>query len=90
MDDLLAWHYDKKGVFSVKSEYHVLADEQKREARKQTGEGSSALGQSPDAGFGWHKIWELKCPPKVKHFFLEIYTQQPPSQKKHLQTRDGD
>ena len=42
MDDLLAWHYDKKSVFSIKLEYHVLADEQTREARKQTSEGSSA------------------------------------------------
>ena len=42
MDDLLAWQYDKKGVFSIKLEYHVLADEQTREARKQTSEGSSA------------------------------------------------
>ena len=32
MDDLLAWHYDKKSMFSVKSQYHILADEQKREA----------------------------------------------------------
>ena len=30
MDDLLAWHYDKKGIFSVKSNYHVLADDQRR------------------------------------------------------------
>jgi hypothetical protein len=24
MEDLLAWHYDNKGLFSVKSAYHVL------------------------------------------------------------------
>jgi len=30
-DDVIAWHHDSKGMFSVKSTYHVLADEEKRQ-----------------------------------------------------------
>jgi hypothetical protein len=26
-DDMIAWHFDSKGLFSVKSVYHVLDDE---------------------------------------------------------------
>lgn len=40
-EDVLAWHYDKKGVFSVKSAYHVLQDANERAAKRQKGESSS-------------------------------------------------
>ena len=30
LDDLLAWHFDKKGIFSVKSNYLVLVDDKER------------------------------------------------------------
>jgi hypothetical protein len=69
MEDLLAWHLDSKGKFSVKSVYHVLDDCRERETSRQHGEGSSSVGQSSHHGFGWQKIWKLQCPPKVKHFF---------------------
>ena len=35
MEDLLAWHYVKKGVFSVKSAYHVLDDGRTRDRIRQ-------------------------------------------------------
>ena len=35
IEDILAWHYDKKGLFSVKSAYHVLVDEKKRKQPRQ-------------------------------------------------------
>lgn len=44
MEDLLAWHYDKKGLFSVKSAYHVLDDGRKREQSGQQRESSSNSG----------------------------------------------
>jgi hypothetical protein len=37
MDDFLVWHYDKKGIFSVKSVYHVLGDKMSLEAQHQEG-----------------------------------------------------
>jgi hypothetical protein len=29
-DDCVAWHFDQKGTFSVKSAYHVLEDDAER------------------------------------------------------------
>ncbi|KAJ1288003.1 hypothetical protein BS78_02G054800 [Paspalum vaginatum] len=40
-EDTLAWHFDTKGVFSVKSAYHVLEDNRERQNIRQEGEGSS-------------------------------------------------
>ena len=34
MDDFLAWHYDTKGLFSVKSMYHILEDNRDRRATR--------------------------------------------------------
>lgn len=41
MEDFLAWHYDPKGQFSVKSAYHVMEDKRERDAKRQVGESSS-------------------------------------------------
>ena len=41
-EDVLAWHFDNKGQFSVKSAYHVLDDEKNQEKTQQRGEGSSS------------------------------------------------
>ena len=69
MEDLLAWHYDKEGIFSVKSAYHVLDDGKTRDRCRQQGEGSGSSGSSRASGFSWKRIWQLKCPPKIRHFF---------------------
>jgi hypothetical protein len=41
-EDMVAWHFDPKGIFSVKSVYHVLEDNQELNCRSQHGESSSA------------------------------------------------
>jgi hypothetical protein len=69
MDDLLAWHFDKKGVFSVKSAYHVLDDKRIRlfeTSRVKAVQGSNSLE------FRWKDIWKLKCPPKIKQFLRRL------------------
>lgn len=68
MEDLLAWHFDKKVMFSVKSAYHILDDGKTRARCNQQGEGSSSSGLSRPAEFNWKCIWQLKCPPKIRHF----------------------
>lgn len=40
-EDVIAWHFDKKGFFSVKSTYHTLHDSSVQKAKKQKGESSS-------------------------------------------------
>ena len=69
MDDILAWHFDSKGVFSVKSAYRILDDDRARNASWQKGEGSTTVGRAVNANFRWQNLWRLNSPPKVKHFF---------------------
>ncbi|XP_039796349.1 uncharacterized protein LOC120661524 [Panicum virgatum] len=68
MEDLLAWHYDKKGIFSVKSAYHVLDDGRTRDRCRQRGEGSGSTTSPKAPEFSWKRIWQLRCPPKIRHF----------------------
>ena len=42
MDDLIAWHFDRKGIFSVKSAYHNLVAIKGREECRQIGASSSS------------------------------------------------
>jgi len=72
MEDILAWHFDKKGVFSVKSAYHVLNDSKERDVCRQQGEESTGAGNQADGGFRWRRILKLNCPPKVKHFLCRF------------------
>jgi len=81
MDDLLAWHYDKKGIFSVKSSYHVLVDDQRRVARHQQGESRESSGRASEPSFSWKKILKLNCLPKVKHILWRFTQQFAPSQE---------
>jgi len=37
MDDILAWHYNKNGLFSVKSAYKVCVDDFKRSKTRNGG-----------------------------------------------------
>ena len=70
-DDIIAWHYDPKGIFSVKSAYHVLegVEEQKRQVQK--GE-TSRQGACTSEDRLWKDIWHLQCPPKIKQFIWRV------------------
>jgi hypothetical protein len=61
MDDWPAWHFDAKGIFTMKSAYKIAVA--RREAL--TGrDGSTSDGTE----FQWNKIWQLKVPNKVQMF----------------------
>ena len=64
-EDFLAWHYDSKGLFSVRSAYRVSLITQ--ELKMVRSGGMSTIGTSwmKDT---WKKIWSLHCPAKVHHF----------------------
>lgn len=47
-EDMVAWHLDSKGVFSVKSAYHVLEDNQELSRNFQRGESSGSSGGGHD------------------------------------------
>jgi hypothetical protein len=64
MDDWIAWHYDSKGVFSVKSAYRLGIS--LRDAKNRRDASSSiSIGNANDQ---WRKIWNLELPTKVKFF----------------------
>lgn len=69
-EDSVAWHFDKKGVFLVKSAYHVLEDDGEARRVRQTGESSSAT--SDGRSRMWKKIWHLPGSLKLKHIVWRI------------------
>ena len=66
----MAWHFDVKGLFSVKSVYHVLEDEKERGQTRQVGQSSSI--SVDEHGVSWQSLWKMKCPPKVKLFLWRL------------------
>jgi hypothetical protein len=64
MEDSVAWHFDDKGVFSIKSAYRLgvsLRDS------KQDRDASSSSSTDAVSSL-WKNIWSLKLPSKVKIF----------------------
>jgi len=70
-EDFVAWHFDPKGKFSVKSAYHVLVDDEERGEVRQAGESSSSPAKADDQLF-WKKIWRLDVCPKAKQFIWRV------------------
>jgi hypothetical protein len=64
MDNILAWHFDPKGIFSVKSAYKVCIDQESY------GSSNDITVHHPIVGTSlpWHIIWKLQCPNKVRGF----------------------
>ena len=69
MEDVVGWHFDAKGQFSVKSAYKVQRNCKLREQRCLTRAGT---GSSDGGGDFWNRLWKLECPPKVKHFLWRM------------------
>jgi hypothetical protein len=60
-EDFIAWHYEKSGMFSVRSAYKLALQLQQSEQRQ---EGSS---RNPDGSRLIYKdIWSARVPPKVR------------------------
>ena len=55
-----------RGLFSVKSVYHVLDDSREQKKVRQVGSTSSA--DSGTVGNFWNQVWKIDCIPKVKQF----------------------
>jgi hypothetical protein len=69
-EDNIAWHYDPRGIFSVKSAYHVLEDKREQNQHRQTGSPSSSLDHRTD--FDWLHLWRIPYAPKVKQFLWRL------------------
>ena len=75
MEDRPAWHFDKKGLFSVKSAYKVAV--QRREDEKGgCAENSESLSVEKSV-FRWDKIRGMEIPNKVKMFAWRMAHKMP-------------
>ncbi|KAM0866035.1 hypothetical protein ACQ4PT_042909 [Festuca glaucescens] len=68
-DDQVAWHYDSRGIFSVKSAYKVYA--LFVDVDRQAGTAHGELGSTWEKNV-WKNVWKLECPPKVHHFLWRV------------------
>lgn len=64
-EDFVAWHFDSKGVFSVKSAYKIHVQMLKNEASRQQGHSSANVEQNSEL---FRALWKVHCPPRVHHF----------------------
>jgi hypothetical protein len=65
----VAWHFDDKGVFSVKSAYKVFRDHEIRSSKRG---GALASNHNPSHELLWRRIWNLDCANKIKHFIWRL------------------
>jgi hypothetical protein len=63
MEDWIAWHFDSKGFFLVKSAYRPGASLRDKDQQRDVGTSSAVTEISPL----WKSIWALKLPSKVKN-----------------------
>ena len=68
-EDFIAWHFDNRGLFSVKSAYKVHVDMLRREGVAQVGQGSVSNSVQDEV---FKKLWTVQCPPKVHHFLWRL------------------
>ena len=56
--DVMVWLHNRKGIYSVRSEYHVA-----RKVLREWAECSTGVGQQ-----AWKQLWKIRVPKKIKVF----------------------
>jgi hypothetical protein len=75
--DFWASHYERKGVFSVRSGYRMLAcTKEKREAWLDEAAKSSNHGVTEAS---WTKLWQIRVPAKLRIFLWRLAKQSLPT-----------
>lgn len=69
VEDCLAWHYEKKGIFSVRSAYWLAATQQHQNNQR----ASSSTNDVDDRSI-WGIIWKAKVPGKIRIFGWRVAT----------------
>lgn len=67
--DVVAWAPEKNGVYSVRSAYRMLKEDQ----------AATALASASDDNRTWSAIWKLNVPPKVRVFWWRVLHNSLPS-----------
>jgi hypothetical protein len=67
--DWPAWHFDSKGIFSVRSAYKLVVQLQDEDLERNC---STYVIEGGVLTFEWHKIWQLPYSNKVKMFIWRL------------------
>jgi ribonuclease HI len=76
VDDYVAWHFKRNGIFTVKSAYRLALNLK----QKQRGNESSSNHPSGERGI-WNAIWKSNVPPKVRIFGWRVAMDALPTKK---------
>jgi hypothetical protein len=68
--DFWAWHYDRKGMFTVKSAYKLLV--QTRENRYAWLDGTASSSNIKEEERSWTDLWRIKVPSKLNVFLWRL------------------
>ena len=75
MEDFIAWHMEKTGLFSVRSAYNLAF-------RIKLGQGTASSSSAPDgARKVWSRVWSGKIPPKVNVFTWKLARNRLPTRR---------
>jgi hypothetical protein len=69
-EDFWAWHFEKFGVFSIRSVYQTLTTVKK--AKEDYFDGNSGSSNLSREGKLWEKLWKCKVPPKFQIFLWRL------------------
>ncbi|WVZ54295.1 hypothetical protein U9M48_005117 [Paspalum notatum var. saurae] len=72
LDDFSAWHFDPKGIFSVKSAYKLAVQIRDHERGRDASTSAVISATTEGDDFKWYKIWQLKFPNKVNMFIWRL------------------
>ena len=72
--DIIAWHYERYGIFSVKSAYKLALN-------MSTLETHASSSENKDGTCLWQHIWKANIPPKVRIFAWHLARDAPPTNK---------
>ena len=77
LDDFWSWHYERTGVFSVRSAYRMLAETRRR--REAWLEGTSSSSDHRGEEKSWKMLWHIQVPSKIKVFLWRLAKQSIPT-----------
>ena len=86
MDDVMAWHFDTRGVFSVRSAYKVHRENMWLEGNR-SASSSNSVGSNEEAF--WKKLWKLTLLREDQAFFVADEPQQFGDENEPSSARDG-
>lgn len=89
-EDKWAWHYEKSGLFSVRSAYLLIIETKRRRVDWLEHRASSSNIDSTKKK--WTRLWKLQVPAKLKHFAWRLSRTSIPTEvvRRHRNITDAD